>query len=87
MIINMQKDNIELEVVNECIQLLEKSCFPESLPVFSTGGADLSVLENTLVAIKTLNARYDRHEAISQIQAIMQHYNIQIDELMDKHRL
>ena len=83
----MQRDNIELEVLNECIQLLERTCFPESLPVFSTGGADLSVLENTLVAIKTLNARYDRHEAISQIQAMMQHYNIQIDELLDKHRL
>ena len=83
----MQRDNIELEVLNECIQLLERTCFPESLPVFSTGGADLSVLENTLVAIKTLNARYDRHEAISQIQPMMQHYNIQIDELLDKHRL
>lgn len=83
----MQKDNIQLEVVNECMQLLEKTCFPESLPVFSTGGADLSVLENTLVTIKTLNARYDRHEAISQIRAMMQHYNIQIEELMDKHRL
>ena len=83
----MQRENIELEVVNECMQLLEKTCFPESLPVFSTGGADLSVLENTLVAIKTINARYDRHEAISQIQAMMQEYHIQIEELMDKHRL
>jgi hypothetical protein len=76
----MGKSNSE-DIVQEMTQLLDKMAV-ESFEV----AADTQDTEAVLVNLKTINARYDKNEAISHIQALMIKYNIQIDELLEQIR-
>ena len=41
-------------------------------------------LETILLNVKSLHARYEKGEALNQVQWLMSTYNIQIDELMER---
>lgn len=74
---------MEREIINEMSNLLAKTGMENVIPQLSREG-DNQLLETTLMNLKNLNARYEKSEAINQVQWIMAHYNIQIDELMER---
>ena len=74
---------MEREIINEMSNLLAKTGMENVIPQLSREG-DNQLLETTLMNLKNLNARYEKSEAINQVQWIMTHYNIQIDELMER---
>lgn len=39
-----------------------------------------------LISLKSLNAKYDKNEAIAQVRALMDKYNIPIDELPELYQ-
>ena len=76
---------MEKEIIFEMSKLLEKTGLENGilLTSASTSGQDLA-LENTLINLKNLNARYEKGDALMQIRWLMNTYNIQIDELMER---
>lgn len=73
------------EIIVEMSKLLEKTGLENIVPVALTSGEnEKQVLESTLMNLKSLNARYEKAEAINQVQWLMSAYNIQIDELMER---
>ena len=65
-------------------RLLEKTGI-ENVTNLPSGGMQRSdLLENLLVNMKGLNARYDKNDALTQVQWLMEKYNIQIDELLER---
>jgi len=76
---------MEHEILIEMSKLLEKTGMENVIPVIpaSTAHED-QFLETTLINLKNLNARYEKNEALSQVQWLMNAYNIQIDELMER---
>jgi hypothetical protein len=76
---------MEKEIIFEMSKLLEKTGLENGIPLTSasTSGQDLA-LENTLINLKNLNARYEKGDALMQIRWLMNTYNIQIDELMER---
>ena len=81
----MESSSTSREVLAQLNQLLERSGF-ESMTLSVPVDQDQSdVLESALVNLKTLNAKYDKHEAIQQIRCLMDKYNIQLDQLIDRH--
>lgn len=76
---------MENEIINEVSKLLEKTGLDYIVAVTPAGDADRKqFLETTLVNLKSLNAGYEKNEALNQVQWLMNHYNIQIDELMER---
>jgi len=73
---------MEREIISEMSRLLEKTGIEYVIPPASA--ENKQSLEATLINLKSLNARYEKDEAISQVQWLMNTYNIQIDELMDR---
>lgn len=73
---------MEQEIIAEMSNLLEKTGMENVIPQLSRD--DNNQLETTLINLKSLNARYEKSEAINQVQWLMTHYNIQIDELMER---
>jgi len=71
----------EYEVIEEMMKLLEKTGFDSFALSASDALEESWVLDNILVTLKVLNARYDKPEAIAQINALMGKFNIQLDEL------
>ena len=76
---------MEREIMLETSRLLEKIGLESAIPPAPASGADeRQYLENMLSSLKNLNARYEKSEAIGQVQWLMNNYNIQIDELMER---
>ena len=76
---------MEQEVILEMSRLLEKTGIENLTPMYASSGENKNqALEATLINVKTLQARYEKQEALSQIQWLMNKYNIQIDELMER---
>ena len=76
---------MEQEVILEMSRLLEKTGIENLTPMYATSGENgKRFLEATLLNVKTLQARYEKQEALNQIQWLMNNYNIQIDELMER---
>lgn len=75
---------MEHEILLEISRLLEKTGLEDLTPVTAPAGNEDQVMEATLINLKHLNARYEKSEALNQVQWLMNHYNIQIDELMER---
>jgi hypothetical protein len=76
---------MEQEIIAEMSKLLEKTGLENVVPLKPTSGENKKqVRESTLMNLKSLNARYEKAEAINQVQWLMSTYNIQIDELMER---
>lgn len=76
---------MEREIILEVSKLLEKTGLENPMPPSSVPDEKKDqYLESTLIHLKTLNARYEKAEALNQIQWLMANYNIQIDELMER---
>ncbi|MGC1241184.1 MAG: hypothetical protein WA874_06340 [Chryseosolibacter sp.] len=74
---------MEREIIHEMSRFLEKTGMENVIPSLPAAGND-QFLETTLINLKSLNARYEKSEAIDQVQWLMNTYNIQIDELMER---
>jgi hypothetical protein len=76
---------MEHEIILEVSKLLEKTGLEDMIPITPPAGANQEqFLETILINLKSLNARYEKSEALSQVQWLMNNYNIQIDELMER---
>lgn len=75
---------MEREIILEMMKLLEKTGHGNITFDMLPGEEKSQVLESILMNIKALNARYDKGEALTQLQWLMNNYNIQIDELMER---
>jgi hypothetical protein len=80
----MKKQNFNHAIVQEMALLLEKTAVESFAPVITDTASDAQNQEAVLINLKAINARYDKHEAIAHVQALMDKYNIQIDELLEK---
>jgi hypothetical protein len=69
-------------IIQEMTQLLEKMAVESFVPVIDEAAADNA--EAILINLKAINARYDKHEAITHVNSLMEKYNIQIDELLEQ---
>lgn len=79
-----QQHIIEHEIVEEVMKLLEKAAFDALAPIPTTTDKDgAHALESSLITLRSLNARYDKGDAVAQIRSLMEKYKIQLDELMD----
>lgn len=76
---------MEYEIVVEASKLLEKTGMENLIPVNTASASNNDqFLETTLINLKNINARYEKSEALNQVQWLMNTYNIQIDELMER---
>jgi hypothetical protein len=75
--------NTNAEIVHEMTRLFDKMAVESFVPVM-TGDSETIDAEAALINLKTINARYDKHEALTHVQALMRKYNIQIDELLEQ---
>ena len=74
---------MEHEIMLEMSKLLEKTGLENVIPVVPASSANRDhFLETTLINLKNVNARYEKSEALTQVQWLMETYNIQIYELM-----
>jgi hypothetical protein len=78
--LHMEKTKNE-EIIQEMTQLMEKMAVDSFIPVTDAASEHA---EAVFTNIKVMNARYDKYEALTQIKALMEKYNIQIDELLDQ---
>jgi hypothetical protein len=74
---------MEHEILFEMSKLLEKTGLDNPIPSASSGSAD-QLMETALINLKSLNARYEKAEALNQVEWLMNTYNIQIDELIER---
>ena len=79
----MENVNINQEIIQEMTQLLDKTAVESFAPVIIDPHAGNIDAEAILINLKNINARYDKNEAMTQIRALMEKYNIQIDELLE----
>lgn len=76
---------MENEIINEMSRLLEKTGMENLIPVIPAAAASREqYLETTLINLKSFNARYEKSEALNQVRWLMDNYNIQIDELIER---
>ena len=75
---------MEHEIILEMSKLLEKTGIDNVIPVSPASGNQQQILETALINLKSLNARYEKSEALNQVQWLMNNYNIQIDELIER---
>jgi len=80
----MEHHTIETDIVMHLLQLLEKAGFQSIVPLYPADSLeDERTLDTLLITVKSLNARYDRSEALAHIRFLMEKYNIQADQLVD----
>ena len=72
---------MEHDIIVEISKLLEKTGLERLVPPPSNSD---QILESALIDLRNLNARYDKEEALNQVQWLMENYNIQIDELIER---
>ena len=75
---------MEHEILLEMSRLLEKTGMESVIPVTPSTLNQDQFMETTLISLKNTNAQYEKGQALNQIQWLMQKYNIQIDELMER---
>lgn len=75
---------MEQEIMLEISKLLEKTGLEEVMPPDRALSDNRQITEAALINLKSLNARYEKNEAVNQIQWLMGQYNIQIDELIER---
>ena len=76
---------MEQDIIAEVSRLLERLGLDGVIAGGPASNGDgLQHLETTLINLKSLNARYDKGEAMGQVKWLMDTYNIQIDELIEK---
>jgi hypothetical protein len=80
----MQKPNVNREIIQQMTQLLDKTAVESLAPVTAATDSDSKNMEAMLINLKSVNARYDKHEAIEHVKALMEKYNIQIDEVLEQ---
>ncbi len=81
----MEQHTIETEIVAQLLELMEKAGFQALVPLYPSDNLeDERTLDTLLIMVKSLNARYDRSEALTQIRSLLDKYNIQVDQLVDK---
>jgi hypothetical protein len=80
----MEKPALNQEIIREMTQLLNKTGFESFAPGITDSETEDENSEAFLINLKALNAKYEKSEAIAQVKALMQRYNIQIDELMEQ---
>lgn len=73
---------MEYELIAQLATLLEKSGI-SSGSTFASADRDRPALETMLTEAKALNARYDRSDALAQVQWLMNQHHIQIDEVLE----
>lgn len=79
------QQTIETQMVKEVLELMSKSGFESIAPVLTALEQDSSeFIDTILINLKTLNAKYDKNEALHQIKCLMEKYNIQLDQLVDR---
>ena len=72
---------MSIDIVSEMERLLEKMAVESFVPIIIEPATD-SQLETALIHLKSMNAKYDKREAIAHVHALMNKYNIQLDELL-----
>ena len=75
--------NINQQIIEEMTQLLEKMAVESFVPDTASGAEGAQAF---LITLKGMNARYDKQEALAQVQALLRKYNIQVDELLEQIR-
>ena len=75
---------MEHEIVLEMSKLLEKTGLDNPLPISALAGNAHELMQTVLINLKSMNARYEKSEALNQVQWLMNTYNIQIDELIER---
>lgn len=76
---------MEKEILQEIGKLCEKTGLDDLAPLnFSGNGEADNDLETTLIYLKSINARYEKSDALNQVHWLMNRYNIQIDELVER---
>ena len=76
--------HMEREIILEMSKLLEKTGIDNLGAVVAPSEKMEQALETALINLKSLNARYEKNEALNQVQWLMNNYNIQIDELLER---
>lgn len=81
----MEQHTVESEIVMQLLELLEKAGFQALVPLYPSDNLeDERTLDTLRIMVKSLNARYDRHEALTHIRSLLDKYNIQVDQLIDR---
>lgn len=75
---------MEHEILLEMSKLLEKTGIDSPIPLSAFSGNADQLIETALINLKSMNARYEKSEALNQVQWLMNTYNIQIDELIER---
>jgi hypothetical protein len=83
----MENPNTNHEIIQEMTQLLDKTAVESFAPIITDTGSDEQNIEAFLISLKAINARYDKNDALVQVKALMEKYNIQIDELLAKFQI
>jgi hypothetical protein len=73
---------MEKEIIAEMTKLLEKTGVGTLTSL--TDAENPEMLETFWMNVKAMNACFDKGEALTQVQWLMNKYNIQIDELMER---
>jgi hypothetical protein len=79
----MENVTINHEIIRELTLLLDNTAVESFAPVIIDDSSKTIDQEAILINLKTINARYDKKEAMTQIRALMEKYNVQIDELLE----
>jgi hypothetical protein len=80
-------NSIDSEIFVEMTRLLEKMAVESFAPVIAEPDTTPKMQQDAvLINLKTINAKYDKHEVLTHIWALMCKYNIQIDELIEQFK-
>lgn len=74
---------MEHEILFEMSKLLEKTGLDNPISGIASANTD-QLMETVLINLKSLNARYEKGDALNQVEWLMNTYNIQIDELIER---
>jgi len=74
---------MEHEILFEMSKLLEKTGLDNPISSIASANTD-QLMETVLINLKSLNARYEKGDALNQVEWLMNTYNIQIDELIER---
>lgn len=81
---HQSQQTIEFQIVKQVLEVMDKSGFESIAPVLTALEQDTpEFIDTILINLKTLNAKYDKNEALHQIRCLMGKYNIQLDQLVD----
>jgi hypothetical protein len=75
-------NSMEKDIIVEMAKLLEKTGVGTLTSLTDIESPEM--LETFWMNVKAMNARFDKGEALTQVQWLMSKYNIQIDELMER---